>query len=55
MTVQLVADGSLTVSGPAVAADGPSATDLRVETASADGTQVRGILATAHYTPASGP
>ncbi len=37
VTVQLVGDGSLTVTGPA------------------DGTQVRGILATADYTPASGP
>jgi hypothetical protein len=89
VTVQLVGDGSLTVTGPAVAADGPSATDLRVETASAggrrrgqltvrvnrilrpagaadqpglsapwrlpDGTQARGILATADYTPVSGP
>ena len=89
VTVQLAGDGSLTVTGPVVAADGPSATDLRVETASAggtrrgqltvrvnrilrpaggtdppglsapwrlpDGTQVRGILATADYTPVSGP
>ena len=89
VTVQLVGDGSLTVTGPVVAADGPSATDLRVETASAggtrrgqltvrvnrilrpageadqpglsapwrlpDGTQVRGILVTADYTPVSGP
>src|SRR5262249_41421377 len=89
VTVQLVGDGSLTVTGPVVAADGPSATDLRVETASAggtrrgqltvrvnrilrpaggtdlpglsapwrppDGPQVRGILAAADYTPASGP
>jgi Maltokinase N-terminal cap domain len=89
VTVQLVRDGSLTVTGPVVAADGPSATDLRVETASVggtqrgqltvrvnrilrpaggadqpglsapwrlpDGTQVRGILATADYTPVSGP
>ena len=88
VTVQLVGDGSLTVTGPAVAADGPSATDLRVATASAggtrrghltvrvnrilrpaggadqpglsapwrlpDGTQVRGILVTADYTPVSG-
>jgi hypothetical protein len=43
VTVQLVAGGSLTVTGPAVAADGPSATDLRVETAGADGTR-RGQL-----------
>jgi hypothetical protein len=89
VTVQLVGDGSLTVTGPVVAADGPSATDLRVETASAggtrrgqltvrvnrilrpavgadqpglsapwrlpDGTQARGILVTADYTPVSGP
>jgi Maltokinase N-terminal cap domain len=43
VTVQLVGDGSLTVTGPVVAADGPSATDLRVETASADGAR-RGQL-----------
>ena len=89
VTVQLMGDGSLRVTGPAVAADGPSATDLRVQTASADGTwrgqltvrvnrilrpaggadqlglsapwrlpggsRVRGILATADYTPAPGP
>ena len=41
--VQLAGDSSLTVTGPVVAADGPSATDLRVETASAGGTR-RGQL-----------
>ena len=86
VTVGSVRDASLTVTGPVAAADGPSATDLRAETASAggtgrgqltvrvnrilrpagpgggqpglaaawrlpDGTQARGILATAEYVP----
>jgi hypothetical protein len=33
-----VTDGSLTVAGPAVVANGPSGTDLRIQTARADGT-----------------
>ena len=85
VTVGSVMDASLTVTGPVAAADGPSATDLLAETASADGTgrgqltvrvnrilrpagpagqpgltaawrlpdgtQARGILATAEYVP----
>jgi len=85
VTVGSVMDASLTLAGPVVAADGPSATDLRAETAAADGarrgqvtvrvnrilrpagpagqpgltaawrlpdgTQARGILATAEYVP----
>ncbi len=90
VAAQPVTDGSLAVAGPAVAASGPSGTDLRVPTARPDGTpggqlsirinrilhpgaqggqagqpclsapwrlpdgtQARGILATAQYTPAA--
>jgi hypothetical protein len=89
VTVGTVMDASLTVTGPVVAADGPSATDLRAEAAAAggtgrgqltvrvnrilqpagpagqpglsaawhlpDGTQVRGILATAEHMPGPRP
>jgi hypothetical protein len=92
VTVGPVMDASLTVTGPVVAADGPSATDLRAETAAdggarrgqltvrinrilrpsgpagpagqpglsaawrlPDGTQVRGILATAEHMPGPRP
>ena len=88
MTVGSVMDASLTVTGPVVAADGPSATDLRAETAAdgargvssrcgstgfsgppdqpaepglsaawrlPDGTQPRGILATAEHMPGPRP
>ena len=88
VTVGSVMDASLTVTGPVVAADGPSATDLRADTAAdgarrgqltvrvnrilrpagpagqpgltaawrlPDGTQVRGILATAEHVPGPRP
>jgi hypothetical protein len=38
VTSQPVTDGSLTVAGPAVAASGPYGTDLRIQTARANGT-----------------
>jgi Maltokinase N-terminal cap domain len=87
VTVGTVMDASLSVTGPVVAADGPSATDLLAETAAdgarrgqltvrvnrilrpagpagqgltaawrlPDGTQIRGILATAEHVPGPRP